>query len=104
MALNPRQITSADLFFFFYAPKFFNKPFEFLCRHLFRATEDVTACKEQQSRHSISYFLFFTRCDVMRDLLQYTRWHARKTVIYLLNIKWTGARIWPSNPSFVWIT
>ena len=30
MALNPCQITSADLFSFLHAPKFFNKPFEFL--------------------------------------------------------------------------
>ena len=32
--------------------------------------------------HLVSYFLFFTRCDVICDLLQYTY---TENVIYLLN-------------------
>ena len=89
MASNLRQITSADLFFFFLCPKkSFNKPFEFLLYKTNRLNFSVCVCvycnrsqkTSQRVKNSgatrlrlVSYFLFFTRCDVIFDLLQYTR-------------------------------
>ena len=49
-------------------------------------TEDVTVCKEQQSGQSTSShpFLFFTHCDAIWDLLQYT--HLEKFYLYIIYI------------------
>ena len=48
---------------------------------------DVTACKEQQSRHSISSrVLRFCSLQVVTSSVIYYSTHTRKNVIYLLNI------------------
>ena len=85
MESNVRQITSADLFFF---QKSFNKPCEFLLYETNRLHFSVCVCVcvctvivhrrrhsvKEESRRSTSSrtCLFFTRCDVICDLLQYT--------------------------------
>ena len=79
MESNPRQITSADLFFFL-CPKSFNKPFEILLYKTNRLRFSVrvyynrshdTACKEQQSRHSTSscvvLFVLYTYVDLRKN-------------------------------------
>ena len=90
-------------FSFFMPPNSFYKPLNFLLYEtntFFRVcvlyaevyrciqiTEDVTACKEQQSRHSTLFrvVLFCSlRCDIICNLLQYTQ---GKNVIFLLNNK-----------------
>ena len=97
MPSNPRQITSADLFFFFHAPNPSINHVNFYCikqvDYIFRCVCSVidhrrrhVTCKEQQSRHSKSslvVFFFFTRYDIICGVLQYTQ---RKNIIYLLNI------------------
>ena len=83
MTSNPRQITSAHLFFF---QKSFNKPFQFFLYKTNRLHFPwVLYCNRSQktsqrlkNNHGtrlcpVSYFLFFTRYDVICDLLQYTR-------------------------------
>ena len=54
-------------FSFFIPPKFFNKPIVFL---LYKT---VTNNSHATRLHLVSYFLFFTRCDVIWDPLKYTR-------------------------------
>ena len=97
MASNPHQIMSADLFFFYHAPKSFNKPFEFLLYKTNRLHFSVRVyCNRSQktsqsvknNSHTtwlclVSYFLFFIHGGIICDLLQYT--HTWKNVIYLLN-------------------
>ena len=75
MASNARQITSADLFFFFHAPKTLNKPFEFLLYKTNRLQIPVcvscnrpqkTSQRVKNNSHAtrlrfVSYFLFFIR-------------------------------------------
>ena len=87
MASNPRQITPTDLFFFFVPLKSFNKPFEFLLYktnrlhfsvHVYFDRSQKTSQRVKNNSHAtrfvfVSYFLFFTRYDVIYDLLQYTR-------------------------------
>ena len=77
-------------FVFFVPEKSLNKPFgvvlykrnrfPFVCTVIDH--RDVTACKEQQSRHSTSshvvLFLFFIRCYVICDLLQNTHGKSRE--------------------------
>ena len=48
MALNPHQIPSLDLFFFFHAPKSFNKPFEFLLNKINRLFSVCVYCNRSQ--------------------------------------------------------
>ena len=87
--------------------KFFNKvkPLIFYCikqidyifpsvctviDHRSQKTSQRSACKEQSTvtpldrLRLVSYFLFFTRCDVICDL--YYSKHTRENVIYLWNI------------------
>ena len=103
MASNPRQITSAELFFFFHAcmpQKSFNKPFQFLlyktnrlhfpmCVHCNRSQKKSQRVKNNSHATLlclVSHFLFFTHCYVVYDLLQNTEYstHTRENVIYLL--------------------
>ena len=73
MASNPRQITSADLFFFCIK----QIDYIFPCVMPTVTPLNFVLCRT---------FLSFTRCNVICDLLQYT--HTHKNVIYLLNITW----------------
>ena len=87
MASNPRQITSVDLFFIFHAIKSFNKPVEFLLYKTKQITFSVCVyCNKSQKTSQrvmndshdtrlrlVAYLLFFIRCDVICDPLQYTR-------------------------------
>ena len=86
-------------FSFLIPPKSFNKSFEFLLYKTTRLhfpvcvctvidhTEDVTACKEQQSRHSTSSrVVIFVRYTLWRRLWAIIIHPHGRTVIYLLNI------------------
>ena len=93
MASNPRQITSADLFFFSHAPKSFNKPLQIFlyktnrlhfsvgvyCNRSQKTSQRVKNNSHTTQLRLVSYFLSFTRYAVICDLLQYT--HTRKNVI-----------------------
>ena len=80
-------------------PNFFNKPFEFLlyklkqidyifprvcvyCNRWQKTSQGAKNNSHASRLRLVSYFIFFTHCDVICDLLQYTR---TENVIYLLN-------------------
>ena len=88
--VRPRQRTC---FPFFMPRKSFNKPFVFLFKtNRLHFSVCVYCNRSQKTSHHVNnnshatqlrlvlYFLFFTRCDFICDLLQYTR------TVYLLNI------------------
>ena len=89
------------VFLFSCPPKFFNKPFEFLLYKTRRSqrvkiTEDVTACKEQQSHHSTSsHVVRFCSLQAVTSSVIYYSTHTRENVIYLLNILF--------SPSFLFV-
>ena len=97
MTSNPRQITSADLFLFFFLPKkSFNK--FHLNVYCIKQIRDVYCNRSQKTSQDVknnshatrpclaSYFLFFARCDVINDLLQYTNGKCNLFVIYIIII------------------
>ena len=79
MASNPRQITSADLFSFLHARKFFNKPFEFLLYKTYRLHFSVYVCTviDHWRRHSVERTTV-TPLDIVSSrtfFVLYTLWH-----------------------------
>ena len=76
-------------FSFFMPQRSFNKPYEFFLYKRNRycnKSQKTSQCVKNNSHATrlrlVSYLLFFTRCDVICDLLQYTH---TENVIYLLN-------------------
>ena len=89
MASNPRQITSADLFFFFHAPinhlSFYCiKQIDYIFPCVYCNRSQKTSQRVKNNSHATRSFLFFTRCDVICDLLQYT--HTEKCNIFVKQI------------------
>ena len=93
MTSNPRHITSADLFFFFHAPKSFKKALKFLSYKTTRLHFSVCVyCNRQQktSQHvknnnqATRVVLFCSLHAVTSSVIYYST-HTRENVIYLLN-------------------
>ena len=87
MASNPRQITSADLFFFFHAPKTFNKPFEFLLylTNRLHFSVRVYCNRSQETSQRVKNNSHATSLHAVTSSVIYYSTHTRKNVIYLSN-------------------
>ena len=98
MASNPSQIKSADLFFFFSSclPNPSINHLNFYCiyktnrlhfsgRIYCNRSQKTSQCAKNNSHATrlrlLSYFVFFTRCNVICDLLQYT--HTEKCNLFV---------------------
>ena len=55
MASNPRQITWADLFFFFHGPKSFNKQFDYIFPCVYCNKSQKTSQRVKNNNHSTSF-------------------------------------------------
>ena len=84
MTSNTGHTCERTCFSFYMAPKFLNKPFALLFYkrnnlhfslrvHCNRSKKTSQSAKYNSHATRVVYFLYFTRCDVICDLLQYTR-------------------------------